>query len=60
MTTVVFLPLGYHVESGLAPKNEILEIVYGDNYCEQWGQRITGETIPAGPLRFQMPSLASC
>jgi len=42
---VVFLALGYHAKRGLAPKNETFTIVYGENYCEQRGERIIGETI---------------
>jgi hypothetical protein len=60
MTIVVLLTLGYHVEFGFAPKNETFAIVCGESYCEQWGERISVETIPAGALRFQMRSLAGC
>jgi hypothetical protein len=48
---VAFLTLGYHAEWGLAPKNETFTIVYGENYCEQRGERITGETISEGALQ---------
>jgi hypothetical protein len=51
MLTIVFLTCGYHVEFGLAPKNENSAIVDGNTTANS-GERISGETIPAGTLRF--------
>ena len=52
MTPVVFLTLGYHANLGLAPKNDIFAIIYGDNDCKECGERITRETISSGALRL--------
>jgi hypothetical protein len=60
MAIVVLLTVGYHVASGLTPKTETFAIVYGENNCEQWGERINGETIPASALRFQVGSHSGC